>query len=66
MVPYLRTVWWPDLRVASEYELGKAYEGKGEINLAIAQYERFLDLWKDADPGLWMVEDARERLNNLQ
>ena len=48
------------------YHLGRAYEGSGWKNKAIAAYEEFLDIWKDADPGLEEVEDARERLAHLK
>jgi hypothetical protein len=42
------------------------YEQKGQNNKAIEHYEKFLDLWKDADPGIAEVEDARERLVDLK
>ena len=29
---------------------------------AIEHYEKFLDPWKDADPGIAEVEDAMERV----
>ncbi len=35
---------------------------KGYNARAIEHYEKFLDLWKDADPGIVEVDDARERV----
>lgn len=48
------------------YLLAKLYEEKGGVTKAVEQYEAFLELWTDADPGLVEVEDAKKRLASLQ
>jgi serine/threonine protein kinase/Tfp pilus assembly protein PilF len=55
-----------DTYAKSFYMLGKIYEQKGWKGKALEHYERFLDLWKDADPGITEVEDARKRLAGLK
>lgn len=51
--------------IKAHYQLGKIYEEKSNIEKAIQYYQDFLDLWKDADPGIPEVEDARSRLAGL-
>ncbi len=55
-----------DVYARSFYELGKIYEQKGWKGKAIEQYEKFLELWKDADPGFTEIEDAERRLDGLK
>lgn len=52
--------------VKIHYYLGLAYEGAGEHELAVEQYTTFLNLWKNADPDLVSVADAKERLARLE
>ncbi|MDH3215235.1 MAG: protein kinase [Candidatus Krumholzibacteria bacterium] len=57
------TPWlWP----LSHYLLGTVYEELGEPNKSTALYEKFLELWKNADKNKREIADARARLNRLQ
>ena len=49
----------------SFYRLGQIFEQKGWKGKAIEQYEKFLDLWKDANPEQPEIEDVRNRLAKL-
>jgi len=44
---------------------GNLWTTKGQKEKAIKNYTKFLDLWKDADPGIPEVEYARKRLAAL-
>jgi tetratricopeptide (TPR) repeat protein len=48
------------------YRLAKLYEQQGDTNKAIENCEKFLTFWKDADPGIAELEDARKRLAGLR
>jgi tetratricopeptide (TPR) repeat protein len=55
-----------DTYAKSFYMLGRIYEQQGEAEGAIENYDRFLELWKDADPCQEEVEDARARVAALR
>jgi serine/threonine protein kinase/Tfp pilus assembly protein PilF len=57
---------YPTWSVKAHYYLGQAYEQLGRIQDAVYQYEEFLEWWKDADPGITEVEDAKLRLARLK
>ncbi len=48
------------------YRLAQVYEKKGQTTEAATEYERFLKLWENADPGRPEVPDARTRLAALR
>jgi tetratricopeptide (TPR) repeat protein len=56
----------PISAVKAYYLLGLAYEKSGWNKKAKEKYEEFLDIWKNADPGIPEVADAKERLKKLK
>jgi hypothetical protein len=50
----------------SFYMPGKIYETKKDVKPAITNYEKFLDLWKEADNDLPDLIDAGKRLAKLK
>ena len=62
IIPWPRQIYYPK----SFYLMGKIYEKKGDTSLAVKNYEKFLELWKDADQDLPDLIDAKKRLANLK
>ena len=58
----LRPIQYP----RSYYLLGKIYEKKGDSKLAIENYQKLLDLWKDANPDIPELIDTKNRLAKLK
>jgi len=52
--------------VKAYYLLGLAYEKSGWNEKAVQKYQEFLEIWKNADPGIPEVLDARQRLARLK
>jgi len=55
-----------DIYAKSFYMLGKIYQQKGWKGKAIENYEKFLALWKNADPGIPEITDAKKQLAALK
>ena len=56
----------PFASVRGYYLLGTAYQRAGRSAEAIEQFEKFLDIWQNADPELEEVPDAKARLQQLK
>ena len=49
----------------SHYQLGKSYEALGQATLALEQYKKFLDIWKNADEDQADLIEAKARVAAL-
>jgi serine/threonine protein kinase/tetratricopeptide (TPR) repeat protein len=52
--------------ILAHYQLAKIYEIKGDREKSTQSYQRFLDVWKEADKDLAALVDAKKRLAELQ
>lgn len=55
-----------DVYVRCYFMLGQVYQKMGQRDKAVQNYEKFLAFWKDADPGLSEVQEARAQLQKLK
>lgn len=62
----LKEARWTTQYVKSYYLAGKIYEKRGDKNLAVQNYEKFLEIWKNADKDLPSSIDAQSRLARLK
>ena len=47
-------------------QLGRAYAMEGDTARAMAEYQNFLTLWKDADPDIPILKEAKAEYAKLQ
>lgn len=52
--------------ILAHFELAKIFEQNGQPEEAIKYYERFLEIWKEGDPDLPVLIDAKKRLAKLK
>ena len=58
--------YWPIAAVKAYYWLGVAYEQQGQVDRAINSYEKFLEIWKNADFQSAEIQDASIRVAKLK
>jgi tetratricopeptide (TPR) repeat protein/TolB-like protein len=64
ITPSITSKWVAPLEPRFVLELARLYDKKGDQQSAREHYQRFLELWKNADPGLPEVEEAESYLSH--
>ena len=65
LTPNADSIWVSALEPRYVLELARLLEKTGDRPGALKEYERFLDLWKQADPGLPEFAEARRAVARL-
>ena len=50
----------------AQYRLGQIADRAGDSAAALGYYRRFLELWREAEPGAPFVAEATARVGELQ
>jgi len=59
-------VWNDPIGVLAHLQIGRAYAMAGDTAKAKASYQEFLTLWKDADPDIPILKEAKAEYAKLQ
>jgi len=59
-------VWNSPIAALAHLQLGRAYAMQGDTAKARAAYNDFLTLWKDADPDIPILRQAKAEYAKLQ
>jgi tetratricopeptide (TPR) repeat protein len=59
-------VWNSPIGALAHLQLGRSYAMAGNTAKAKAAYQDFLTLWKDADPDIPVLKQAKAEYGNLQ
>jgi tetratricopeptide (TPR) repeat protein len=54
------------VRPIFHYNLARLYEEKGQTARALEQYQKFLQIWREADPSLKEAADAGQRAARIE
>jgi len=65
LTPNADSIWVSALEPRYVLELARLLEKTGDRTGALKEYERFLDFWKQADPGLPELAEARRAVDRL-
>jgi tetratricopeptide (TPR) repeat protein len=59
-------VWNSPIGALAQLQLGRAYAMQGDTAKARSAYQDFLTLWKDADPDIPILKEAKAEYATLQ
>lgn len=62
----VQKIGYGDVLSKCHYLKGRIYQELGQTEKAAASYEKFLEVWKDADAGLHEITDAQSQLAILR